>query len=98
MKFREESRKGIAKKEVTDLVPINYENHNGWYTFGKAITTRTTDEAKAWRKEFNSYCRGITNKDQKGYQYHERESFPTTYKRVMVPRKKRMTLNYHVSN
>jgi len=76
LSWREEKKKGIAVKEEDDLVPIKYEGQSGWYTVGRAITTRTTDEAKGWKKELANYSNGLTNKKMVGYQYQTSDSFP----------------------
>jgi hypothetical protein len=60
--YREEKKKGMAIKEPDDIPPITYEGKNGWHTLGRAITTRTTDEAKGWHKELNNYKHGLTHK------------------------------------
>ena len=74
------------------MVPITYEGEHGWHTVGRAITTRNTDEAKGWNKEMENYKKGITSREQAGYQYHVRESFPMTYNRIWIPKhKKRKT-------
>ena len=41
---------GLQAKGI-DTIPIKYHNDNGWSVITRAITTRTTDEAKSFRKE-----------------------------------------------
>jgi hypothetical protein len=61
-----DSNRGVQVKSP-DIIPIKYESTNGWGTITRAITTKTTDEAKSWRKEMANYLKGITCKKQVGY-------------------------------